>query len=345
LELAEKGDLKEFITTQHTLPYELAQFYTAEIVNALEYIHSKGVVHRDIKPENIILNDKYHTKIVDFGTSTYVGKIFDLKEKRFVEENPEESKASLIGTAEYISPEMINEGKCSYPGDLWALGCILYQFFHGVTPFYASTQHLIVQNILNKKMGEISSSINEDAKDLIFRLLDYNPEKRLGAGAKNSDNDYKALKQHKFFAGIDFDHLHKIDPPFKTNFAQSPLVVRDMSPSRHGLNSCPSTNEQKYKADNNDIPNFCLNMNYFGPEEEKLNNFKLEQSSPVMKKKNTDPSFISDFLKQSASTESKKEDIIYEEIVKKKSPWFHYNTRKLVLYPNKIEYHDPSKKC
>lgn len=46
------------------LPYDLAKYYAAEIVNGLEYIHSKGFVHRDIKPENIIINSKYHLKIV-----------------------------------------------------------------------------------------------------------------------------------------------------------------------------------------------------------------------------------------------------------------------------------------
>ena len=72
LELAEKGDLKEFMNTQSKyllsidiIPYNLAKFFISEIVNGLEYIHSKGIVHRDIKPENIILCEKYHLKIVN----------------------------------------------------------------------------------------------------------------------------------------------------------------------------------------------------------------------------------------------------------------------------------------
>jgi 3-phosphoinositide dependent protein kinase-1 len=87
-----------------------------------------------------------------------------MKDKQFKVEGDEDNKYSLIGTAEYISPEMINEGKCGVGGDLWALGnktfnsgCILYQFFHGYTPFFASTQHMIIQNIVNKNTIDIAS--------------------------------------------------------------------------------------------------------------------------------------------------------------------------------------------
>jgi len=108
-----------------------------------------------------------------------------MKEKRFKElTEEEEEKGGLIGTAEYISPEMINEGKCGVAGDLWALGCMLYQFFHGTTPFQAQTQHLVLQNIVDKKMAEISPTLNENAKDLISKLLDYDPQRRIGAGEK-----------------------------------------------------------------------------------------------------------------------------------------------------------------
>jgi 3-phosphoinositide dependent protein kinase-1 len=62
----------------------------------------------------------------------------------------------LIGTAEYISPEMIQNGKSYFSSDLWALGIMLYQFFHGITPFIGSTQKNTVKNILSKNCSEIS---------------------------------------------------------------------------------------------------------------------------------------------------------------------------------------------
>jgi len=119
--------LKEFIRSQSKLSYDLAKFFAAEIVNAIEYIHSQSIVHRDIKPENIIINEKFHLKIADFGTALHIGKHFDLKEKKFMD--GEKCNTSFVGTAEYISPEMVDQECCSYAADLWALGCIIYEFF------------------------------------------------------------------------------------------------------------------------------------------------------------------------------------------------------------------------
>ena len=129
-EYGDKGDLKEYLNINGTVPHSLAKFIIAEIVIALEYLHSNGIIHRDLKPENIVLNEKLHIKIVrsilnqiDFATAAYYGKYFDLKEKIFKDQKDKENiNTTLLGTAEYISPEMINDNQCSFEGDLWALG-------------------------------------------------------------------------------------------------------------------------------------------------------------------------------------------------------------------------------
>ena len=178
LELAEKGDLKHFIKSISndafkigTLNYDLAKFFTAEIVNGLEYMHKKGIIHRDLKPENILLTEKLHLKIVinslrkcDFSTAACYGKYFDRKERKFKDGEEiyiiEDNLTDLVGTAEYISPEMIQIGKSYFSSDLWALGIMLYQFFHGITPFVGITQKNTVENILNKNCNEISKVKN-----------------------------------------------------------------------------------------------------------------------------------------------------------------------------------------
>jgi 3-phosphoinositide dependent protein kinase-1 len=129
-EYGSKGDLKEYLNNNNTLPHSLAKFIIAEIVLALEYLHTNGIIHRDLKPENIVLNEKLHVKIVrsilnqiDFATAAYYGKYFDLKEKTFKDKNGKEYlNSTLLGTAEYISPEMLNDNQCGFEGDLWALG-------------------------------------------------------------------------------------------------------------------------------------------------------------------------------------------------------------------------------
>ena len=127
-----------------------------------------GYIHRDLKPENILIDDKFHLKIVkdfnllqcDFSTATCQGKYFDRKEKKFkngIEPTSEILRISdMIGTAEYISPEMISDGKSYFSSDLWALGVIIYHFFHGSTPFAANSQNQTLQNIVNFKMSPIS---------------------------------------------------------------------------------------------------------------------------------------------------------------------------------------------
>lgn len=131
-EYGDKGDLKEYLNINGIPHYSLAKFLIAEIVLALEHLHSNEIIHRDLKPENIVLNEKLHIKIVrirlkqiDFATAVYFGKYFDLREKIFKNQDQNKSdNKTLLGTAEYISPEMINENQCSYEGDLWALGII-----------------------------------------------------------------------------------------------------------------------------------------------------------------------------------------------------------------------------
>ena len=84
--------------------------------------------------------------------------------------------------------------------DLWALGCILYQMLVGVTPFHGKNYDEVFNNILDRRL-KFPSSMNPDAQDLIDKLLDYNPESRIGYSS------YDELKDHPFFVGIDFEKL------------------------------------------------------------------------------------------------------------------------------------------
>jgi len=123
----------------------------------------------------------------------------------------------LLGTAEYASPEMINNNVInSLSTDIWALGCIIYNFFHGKTPFKGCSESVIFENIKNLRYT-ISTDVPEDVKDLISKILITAPEKRLGAGIKGSDLDFQALKNHEFFRGIDFINLNSQTPPFKVS--------------------------------------------------------------------------------------------------------------------------------
>ena len=130
------------------MPLELIQYYAAEIILALEYMHNKNILHRDLKPENILITNDWHLKIVkekkkfihifqiDFGDAIKLGCSNDKVESE-EESKIEQEKADFVGTPLYVSPEMLQENLSAYSGDIWALGCIIFQMITGDVPFKA----------------------------------------------------------------------------------------------------------------------------------------------------------------------------------------------------------------
>jgi len=90
-------------------------------------IHKNSIIHRDIKPSNILINSKGYVKIGDFGTSKNFHKI----------ENPESiiENTLVLGTEEYMAPEILNHEMYSYKSDIWSLGIVLYELATGKYPF------------------------------------------------------------------------------------------------------------------------------------------------------------------------------------------------------------------
>lgn len=179
---------------------ECAQFYSAQIVSALCHLHSLNIVHRDLKPENILFNDKLQIQITDFGTAKEIAEDESADVPR---------TSSFVGTAQYVSPELLKDKQICTSSDLWALGCIIYQMLVGNYPFQAPNEYLTFQQILACKYS-FPDDIDSNAKDLISRLLHLDPMQRLGC---KSCGGYNALKTHKFFSGIPWDRLALMDPP------------------------------------------------------------------------------------------------------------------------------------
>ena len=153
----------------------------AELVSALEYLHTKlRVVHRDLKPENVLLTEHGHLKLADFGSAKSEKNNGD-------NEAPQET---FCGTAEYVSPEMINDDTAHSPADLWALGCILYQLLIGRPMLRGGAEYQTLQNVTNYADGhlriEYPEWVPETAVDLIERLTRKDPAERLGAGSDQS---------------------------------------------------------------------------------------------------------------------------------------------------------------
>eukprot|EP00826_Nyctotherus_ovalis_P060347 TRINITY_DN8455_c0_g1_i1.p1 TRINITY_DN8455_c0_g1~~TRINITY_DN8455_c0_g1_i1.p1 ORF type:complete len:392 (+),score=90.99 TRINITY_DN8455_c0_g1_i1:412-1587(+) len=204
LEYAPNGSLADLLKLYNRLPLPLAKHYAAEIVNALEYLHSKGIAHRDLKPENIMLSDNFHVKLADFGTAKFMA------DKIVSGQVVSHKGYAFVGTPEYVSPEVLLNKESGPASDLWALGCMLHQFLAGATPFTNKTEYLIFQSVL-KGLYEVPQSLPAPAANIIKRLLVIDPSERLGSGPENSPLSYEELKKHEFFEGVNFEEIGKME--------------------------------------------------------------------------------------------------------------------------------------
>lgn len=211
MEFLPGGDLYSLLQKVGSLEEEHARVYSAQILAAVAYLHHQGIIHRDLKPDNILISSSGILKLTDFGLSYYgmvdralfpeVGNIKSVE--KIVEAK------SLVGTPDYTPPEIILSQPHSFSADFWSLGIIIYEMVYGVTPFHGETEQEIFANVLKGQYTFYDSpEISKELKDLIAKLLNPNPEERLG-----SSDSYEILS-HPWFESINFNDLTILEPPF-----------------------------------------------------------------------------------------------------------------------------------
>merc|ERR1719219_1729132 len=224
LSYAKRGDMLKFIKKMAAKEVDVTQFYAAELVQAIEHLHSLNIIHRDLKPENILLSSSMHILLTDFGSAKIISSEGDFEEGHGTVEagggvGGGGRRNSFVGTAQYVSPEILTNSGSSKASDLWALGCIIYQMVTGIPPFQAQNEYLIFQKIQNLEYS-FHDGFDSVARDLVEKLLVINPQCRLGAG--DSPGDYCSLKSHPFFHSINFHSLHNTTPPHIQPFVGDP---------------------------------------------------------------------------------------------------------------------------
>ena len=182
--------LRQILIEQKKLPVERALRLTLGILDALEYIHSHGVVHRDLKPENIMVDADDHIKLIDFGIAGAAG----LRRLTFAK------LTAAMGTPDYISPEQVKSKRGDARSDIYAMGVMLYEMLTGDVPFHGPNAFAIMNDrLLNNPIPprELNPEISPQLQEIIYRALERNPANRY-----SSAKEFARDLQHQDEVGV-----------------------------------------------------------------------------------------------------------------------------------------------
>jgi len=157
------GELYGRLKREGRLPMGHAKLYAAELVLALDYLHSLRVAYRDLKPENVLIARDGHLKLVDFGFAKLLG---------------DNLAFTIVGTPEYLAPEIVQSRGHGTAVDFWALGVLTFEMLAGYPPFFAESPYDIYKKILDLDI-KYPRHFDVKAVDLLKRLLAFDPDSRL----------------------------------------------------------------------------------------------------------------------------------------------------------------------
>ena len=225
LEFVQGGDLFVLLDRLIYLDEETTKFYIAEIALAIDSVHKLGFIHRDIKPDNILLTLDGHIKLSDFGLSTQcqrhditfhqifeeVRQLLDPQNSSQIDNNDSESTekpqrksgirpSSIVGTMEYIAPEVLTDDEYDNRCDWWSLGVITYEMLYGITPFNGSSPTETAIHVARWKTTLAFPSVPTLSPLAICFLKDIlcEKEKRI---------DLNGIKTHPWFNGFKWENL------------------------------------------------------------------------------------------------------------------------------------------
>lgn len=190
-ELIVCGDFFDYLTS-YTLNEQDAMFYTANIIQILEYLHDKDIVYRDLKPENMVFMENGYIKLIDFGFAKCL--------------KSGEKTNTILGTPEYMAPEIMMGKGYDKSVDWWALGIFTYELLYMDVPFGGDIYKL---NKLAKEPIIYPNKKSLESNDFIDRLLHYNVNERL--------NNYN-IRNHKWFLNKKFNWNKLYKYQYKPNY-------------------------------------------------------------------------------------------------------------------------------
>jgi serine/threonine protein kinase len=163
--------LRQVLNEGKKLSTERAIRITIALCNALDYVHSQGVVHRDLKPENIMVDKDDNVKLIDFGIAANAGS----RRLTFAK------LTQAMGTPDYISPEQVKGKRGDARSDVYSLGIMFYEMLTGKVPFTGPNPFVIMnERLLNHPIPprEVDPTISPELQEIIYRALERDPSKR-----------------------------------------------------------------------------------------------------------------------------------------------------------------------
>jgi atypical protein kinase C iota type len=213
IEFIPGGDLMYHMQRQRKLPEDHARFYSAEIILALHFLHTRGIIYRDLKLDNVLIDADGHIKLTDYG---------------MCKENigPTDTTQTFCGTPNYIAPEILRGEAYGFSVDWWALGVLLYEMLAGRSPFNIpaegdndqNSEDILFQYILEKPI-RIPRTLSVRAAGILKAFMNKEPSERLGC-KEDLDEALEDMKNNTFFKNaIDWDLLEgrQIAPPYNPN--------------------------------------------------------------------------------------------------------------------------------
>jgi len=291
MEYCQKGELFDYIVQHQRLSEREAAIFFYQLINGVEYIHSKGIAHRDLKPENLLLTNDKTLKIIDFGLShEFDPNSYLLKTK--------------CGSPSYAAPEIIS---CQYydgfKTDIWCCGIILYAMLCGFLPFEGDDNSILFRNILECD-PEMPDWLSISSRDLIIKILNPEPDERI---------TLDEIKRHKFYlkgkklCKINYDDMNTYVKMRKLKIDRNKVIddIIKMDNNNNNINNNKEKSNEKINRKNNIKIKYCntisgnksktkpfiknLNMknnNSINAIKKKIKNLKIKEKKPAENSKN-----------------------------------------------------------